>query len=226
LGNYCKIDQFTYQICDPKGLCDEATVTIEISVMDSDDDSIPDAVESLIVDTDSDSIPDYLDLDSDNDGISDEYEAQISDSCTDLPVDTDSDGIPDYLDSDSDDDGYSDEEEGIDDCDADGIANYIDSYDDCSEYVSIPEGFSPNGDGVNEFLVFRGVKDFPDSKLIIFNRWGSIIYEIKGYQNNWDARANSSMAVGTDIVPEGTYYYILDLGNGTKPVKGFVYINY
>ncbi|WP_372641642.1 Calx-beta domain-containing protein, partial [Ancylomarina sp.] len=226
LGTYCKTDQFAYRICDPDGLCDEAIVNIEIGVMDSDEDSVPDAVESLIADTDSDSIPDYLDLDSDNDGISDEDEAQLSDQCSDLPIDTDSDGIPDYLDLDSDNDGYSDEEEGKDDCDGDGVANYIDFYDDCGEYVSTPEGFSPNGDGVNEFLVFKGIKDFPDSKLIIFNRWGSIIYEATGYQNNWDARAKSGMAVGTDIVPEGTYYYILDLGNGSKPVKGFVYINY
>ena len=194
--------------------------------MDSDEDSIPDAVESLIADTDSDSIPDHLDLDSDNDGISDEDEAQISNSCSDLPVDTDSDGIPDFRDLDSDSDGDSDEEEGNDDCDRNGLADYIDPYDDCVGYVFTPEGFSPNGDGVNEFLVFKGIKDFPNSKLIVFNRWGSIIYEAKAYQNNWYGIPKNKTAIGSDIVPEGTYYYIIDLGNGSKPIKGFVYINY
>jgi len=226
LGAYCQSDEFTYRICDPEGLCDEATVSIDIDVKDSDEDSIPDALETLTADTDEDATPDYLDLDSDNDGVSDEEESQITDSCKDLPVDTDEDGTPDYRDLDSDGDGFSDEEEGNDDCDGDGTPDYSDAYDDCGEYVSIPEGFSPNGDGTNDFFVIKGIKDFPNSKLIIFNRWGSIIYEAEGYQNDWDARAENSMTVGTEIVPEGTYYYIIDLGNGSKPVKGFVYINY
>ena len=226
LGAYCNTDQFTYRICDPSGLCDEAVVTIEIDVMDSDEDSIPDAIETLTADTDSDGTFDYLDLDSDNDGISDEDEARISDSCTDFPVDTDGDGTPDYLDSDSDNDGYQDEEEGDDDCDGDGILDYMDPYDDCAEYVSIPEGFSPNGDGVNDRLVIKGMKDFPNSELMIFNRWGAKIYSKKGYQNDWDGRADNSMTVGTNVIPEGTYYYVIDLGNGSKVIKGFIYINY
>ncbi|PKQ62751.1 hypothetical protein BZG02_11115 [Labilibaculum filiforme] len=226
LGAYCETDQITYQICDPEGLCDQATVTIEIGISDQDEDSIPDAIETLTADTDSDSTPDYLDLDSDNDGISDEDEAQISDSCTNLPIDTDADGIPDYRDTDSDNDGFTDKEEGDDDCDNDGIADYIDAYDDCAEYVFIPEGFSPNGDGINDFFVIKGIKDFPNSVLMIFNRWGAKIYSTKGYQNNWDGRADNSLTVGSEIIPEGTYYYVIDLGDGSKALKGFIYINY
>ena len=226
LGTYCNTDQFTYRICDPSGLCDEATVAIEIEIIDSDEDSIPDAIETLTLDTDSDGDLNYQDLDSDNDGISDEVEAQISDSCNNLPIDTDGDGTPDYLDTDSDNDGFTDEEEGVDDCDNDGTPDYLDSYDDCAEYVLIPEGFSPNGDGVNDFFVIKGIKDFPNSKLSIFNRWGSKIYDARTYQNDWGGRAENNMTVGTKIVPEGTYYYIIDLGNGAKVIKGFVYINY
>ena len=226
LGSYCNTDQFSYRVCDPAGLCDIATVTIEIGVLDADEDSIPDAVETLTLNTDGDADLNYQDLDSDNDGISDEIEAQISDSCTDLPVDTDGDGTPDYLDTDSDNDGFTDEEEGDDDCDGDGKADYIDEYDDCAEYVSIPEGFSPNGDGINDKFVIKGIKDFPNSKLMIFNRWGNEIFKARGYQNDWDGRAENSMTVGTEIVPEGTYYYVIDLGNGSKVIKGYVYINY
>jgi gliding motility-associated-like protein len=213
-------------VCDSEGLCDEASITIEIGVKDSDEDSIPDAVETLTLDTDGDKDLNYLDLDSDNDGISDEKEAQISDSCNDQPIDTDGDGTPDYLDTDSDNDGFTDEEEGDDDCDGDGIADYIDEYDDCAEYILVPEGFSPNGDGVNDRFVIKGIKDFPNSKLIIFNRWGSKIFEAIGYQNDWDGRADNSMTVGSEIVPEGTYYYVIDLANGEKAIKGFIYINY
>ncbi|WP_421919910.1 Ig-like domain-containing protein [Marinifilum sp.] len=226
LGAYCQTDQFSYRVCDPEGLCDEATVTIEIGVSDIDEDSIPDAIETLTLNTDGDSDLNYLDLDSDNDGISDKDEAQIFDPCTDEPIDTDGDGIPDYLDSDSDNDGYPDSEEGDDDCDGDGIPDYIDAYDDCGEYVSIPEGFSPNGDGTNDRFIIKGIKDFPNSRLMIFNRWGNKIFEATGYLNDWDGRAESSMKVGSEVIPEGTYYYIIDLGNGEKPIKGFVYINY
>ena len=77
-----------------------------------------------------------------------------------------------------------------------------------------------------DFFIIKGIKDFPNSKLSIFNRWGARIYQMKAYQNNWDGRADNSMTVGTKIVPEGTYYYIIDLGNGAKIIKGFVYINY
>ncbi len=226
LGSYCNTEQFTYRICDPAGLCDVATVTIEIEAKDTDEDSIPDAIETLTLNTDGDVDLNYQDLDSDNDGISDEDEAQITNPCTDSPVDTDGDGTPDYLDTDSDNDGYPDEEESDDDCDGDGIANYIDEYDDCAEYVSIPEGFSPNGDGINDKFVIKGIKDFPNSKLIIFNRWGNEIFKASGYQNDWDGRAKNSLTVGTKIVPEGTYYYVIDLGNGSKVIKGYVYINY
>ncbi|MGQ1911534.1 Ig-like domain-containing protein, partial [Marinifilum sp. RC60d5] len=226
LGYYCNTDSFVYSICDPYGLCDTAEVMITIDPLDSDSDRIPDAIEGLWVDQDSDGMPNFMDTDSDNDGISDWVESQIVDSCLDLPVDTDGDSIPDYLDLDSDNDGYSDEEEGDDDCDGDGIVDYLDAYDDCAEYVSIPEGFSPNGDGVNDFFVIKGIKDFPNSELMIFNRWGAKIYSKKGYQNDWDGRADNSLTVGSEIIPEGTYYYVIDLGNGSKALKGFIYINY
>ena len=226
LGSYCNTDKFTYKICDNLGLCDTAEVTIDIGVNDSDDDSIPDAIETLTLNTDLDRAPNYQDLDSDNDGISDSEEANIFDHCSDIPVDTDGDGIPNYLDTDSDNDGVTDKIEGNDDCDDDGIPNYLDSYDDCAEYISVPEGFSPNGDGINDFFVIKGIKDFPNSQLIVFNRWGAKIFQAKAYQNNWDGRSENSLTVGSDIIPEGTYFYIIDLGNGTDVIKGFVYINY
>ncbi|PHI21115.1 hypothetical protein CEQ90_03575 [Lewinellaceae bacterium SD302] len=74
---------------------------------------------------------------------------------------------------------------------------------------------TPNGDGLNEFLIFDlldfQAEDFPDNSLIIFNRWGDILYEAAPYNNDWDGRNQS----GNEL-PEGTYYYILrlDLGEG------------
>jgi gliding motility-associated-like protein len=74
---------------------------------------------------------------------------------------------------------------------------------------------TPNGDRLNEFLVFDllefAPEEYPDNNIIIFNRWGDILYEAAPYNNDWDGRNQS----GNEL-PEGTYYYIfrLSLGEG------------
>lgn len=70
---------------------------------------------------------------------------------------------------------------------------------------------TPNGDGINDFLVFSNLHQFPGSKLHIFNRWGENIYLDDNYQNNWDGR----------FMAEGTYYYVLEVGISGEILKGF-----
>jgi hypothetical protein len=67
---------------------------VEPPIIDTDGDTIPDAVEG-VGDVDGDTIPNYLDWDSDGDGLPDNIEAGPDPN---NPVDTDGDGIPDYLD--------------------------------------------------------------------------------------------------------------------------------
>jgi len=65
---------------------------------------------------------------------------------------------------------------------------------------------TPNGDGVNDELSFRGLEAFPDNELTIFNRWGTVVFNKNGYQNDlvrWSATRD-----GVDL-PADTYYYIL-----------------
>lgn len=83
---------------------------------DSDQDGVVDEFEGKVAahpeqsrDTDADGVPDYLDLDSDDDGLSDEEEAGAI-PCYG-PRDTDGDSVPDLIDLDSDGDGLSDSEE-------------------------------------------------------------------------------------------------------------------
>ena len=99
--------------------------------------------------------------------------------------------------------------------------------------ITAPEGFSPNGDGINELLVFRGlVENYPKSQLFIFTRSGQPVYQNQtGYQNNWDGSTIKSTLTNMQIVPTGTYYYVLKLGVNTigdtnRSLKGFVYIGY
>ncbi|MEL7220474.1 MAG: gliding motility-associated C-terminal domain-containing protein, partial [Bacteroidota bacterium] len=80
----------------------------------------------------------------------------------------------------------------------------------------VPNTITPNDDGANDQLVFdvllfNSAEEFPDNELIIFNRWGDIIYEAKPYNNDWNGLSGD----GTPV-PEATYYYILrlDIGRG------------
>lgn len=87
--------------------------------------------------------------------------------------------------------------------------------DAAGERPPVYNAITPNGDGLNETLIFDALsisgQEYPNNELIIFNRWGDIIYSAKPYNNDWNGVNNS----GQDI-PEGTYYYILrlDLGRG------------
>ena len=56
--------------------------------------------------------------------------------------------------------------------------------------------------------------------MIIFNRWGSRVFGRKHYLNQFEGRDDKG-----NNLPDGTYYYVLDLGNGSKPVKGYFVIN-
>jgi len=50
------------------------------------------------------------------------------------------------------------------------------------------------------------------------------VYEKKGYRNDWDGKNQVWFYYGDGMLPESTYYYMINLGDGSKPLKGFVYI--
>ena len=91
----------------------------------------------------------------------------------------------------------------------------------------IPQGFSPNGDGYNDWFNIDGLYDiFLQHELIIFNRLGTIIF--KGNNTiKWDGKANYGSLKGTNLLPVGTYFYVLHLNvENSKPKTGWVYLNY
>lgn len=84
----------------------------------------------------------------------------------------------------------------------------------------IPEGFSPNGDGINDNFVIRNIDLFPQNVLSIRNRWGNSVFEAGPYNNTF----NGNSAQGSRL-PDGTYFYILDPGNGDDKLSGYLIIN-
>jgi len=80
--------------------------------------------------------------------------------------------------------------------------------------VVVPNVFSPNGDGKNDAFSIGNIEAFNDASLVIYNRWGKLIYENASYQNNWTG----------DDYPDGTYFYVLEVPKLKKNYKGSVTI--
>ncbi len=92
--------------------------------------------------------------------------------------------------------------------------------------VIIPEAFSPNKDGLNDYFEILGIEDFPDSELTVFSCSGQMVFSSKNYKNDWDGRSYSANNIENRQTPTGVYYYVLKLDSATKIIKGFVYIAY
>ncbi|MBK7966549.1 MAG: gliding motility-associated C-terminal domain-containing protein [Bacteroidetes bacterium] len=90
--------------------------------------------------------------------------------------------------------------------------------------LDIPNGFSPNGDGTNDYFVIDGIGEYPGNILYIYNRWGNLVYKKKEYSNQWDGRSNVNGVMFGEELPNGTYYYILDLNIDQKPLNSYVVI--
>jgi len=92
------------------------------------------------------------------------------------------------------------------------------------ELAAVPNTITPNGDGKNDFFMVPVIEQqpdaYPNSEIIIFNRWGDIVYQAAPYENDWNGNNNT----GNPIV-EGTYYYVLRLDTREgEVIKGDVTI--
>ena len=97
------------------------------------------------------------------------------------------------------------------------------------DVLKIPNAFSPNGDGKNDYLEVLGIHMYSNAHIEIYNRWGAKLFEMDDYGNEqflgtsdawWDGRPN--VGGSGDIVPEGTYFVILILDNIVH--KGTVFV--
>jgi len=84
--------------------------------------------------------------------------------------------------------------------------------------ITIPNTFSPNNDGINDYWDINALVTYPDCSVLVYNRYGQQIYQSTGYAKPWDGKYNGSP------LPEGTYYYIIDLKDGAPKISGWVLI--
>ncbi|WP_028892116.1 T9SS C-terminal target domain-containing protein [Tenacibaculum sp. 47A_GOM-205m] len=157
----------------------------------------------------------------DSNGLSSSEEAVV----TFISDDLDNDLIADVCDDDIDGDGVLNINDNCPttsnpdqkDLDKNGIGDVCDSSD-----LSVSNGFSPNGDGVNDTFIIQGLHNYPNNRLEVYNRWGNRVYRSYNYQNNWNAIGNKQ----NKKLPVGTYFYVLNIEGDKRILKGWVYINY
>jgi gliding motility-associated-like protein len=92
------------------------------------------------------------------------------------------------------------------------------------ESLTIPSGFSPNDDGINDYFEIEGLDQYPVVDIWIYNRWGALVYKAAGYDNRWNGESNVGQGLPGNVLTAGTYYYLLNLHDGQKPKSGYIII--
>lgn len=218
---------------------------------DSDNDNVPDYIEGYDIGAKgiAELIPEISDIDGD--GLDDAYDNffggynanDLDDPFGTNPhlQDFDNDGIRDWRDTDDDNDMIPTAYEDLnnnniyfdDDLDFDGHPEYLDYQGECTMFI--PEGFSPNGDGIHDFFQIYCIDKYPNAKLLIFDRWGNKMYEHEKYGNIeywgsfekawWDGSRTNEGSFSSEKLKPGNYLYVLIKGDGNME-KNFVMISY
>ncbi|GAK78050.1 hypothetical protein JCM19296_3659 [Nonlabens ulvanivorans] len=91
--------------------------------------------------------------------------------------------------------------------------------------IVVYNGMTPDGDGLNDTLIIRGIEALPGNQLYIYNRWGRLVYQKDNYDNSFSGIANANATIKSDKeLAAGTYYYVLKLPE-QEDLAGYFYIN-
>ncbi|WP_264551274.1 gliding motility-associated C-terminal domain-containing protein [Flavobacterium sp. N2038] len=90
--------------------------------------------------------------------------------------------------------------------------------------LTVYNEFTPNNDGSNDLFRIDCIESYPNNELKVYNRYGALVYSKQHYENDWNGTANVSGVINRgDMLPTGTYFYVIDIGNGTVK-KGWLSI--
>ncbi len=84
----------------------------------------------------------------------------------------------------------------------------------------IADVLTPNGDGANDEWIIGGLEFFPNSMVQVYNRWGQLLFESRGYNTRWDGMWNGRQ------LPVADYYYVITYDETQDPITGTVTIKY
>lgn len=99
--------------------------------------------------------------------------------------------------------------------------------DDDDDAFFVPDGFSPNGDTVNDTFRIPDIEFlYPDYTLEIYNRYGNLLFKGNRNKSEWDGRNSDSKNTIDGIAPNGVYFYIINFNkNNVAPKQGRLYLN-
>jgi gliding motility-associated-like protein len=87
----------------------------------------------------------------------------------------------------------------------------------CSSHYNlvIPNAFTPNGDGYNDYWLLKGYENYPNISVKIYDPWGIQVFQSdKGYSQPWDGTSNGKK------LPMNAYYYVIEPGDGSQAIVG------
>jgi len=93
--------------------------------------------------------------------------------------------------------------------------------------IQVYNAVTPNGDGAHDFLKIVDIESYPNNQVTILNRWGKEVFKISGYNNSQSSNyfsGQSNLGPSQDLA-DGTYFYVIDVGNGTK-LSGFLLLQH
>ena len=175
--------------------------------LDDDNDGVDDIIDIFpnnpneTLDTDGDGIGNIADLDDDGDGYNDSIEIELGTDPLDpssIPLDQDGDFITYAFDQDKNGDGFIDAE------------------------VFISEVLTPNTNGFENYWKVVNIEQYTASKVTVYDRNGQRVFEKQNYQNDWGGVYQKN----GKLLPAGSYYYRIDLGDGTPVFDGWIYLTY
>ena len=91
--------------------------------------------------------------------------------------------------------------------------------------IFISEALSPNGDRILDHWELTGIEEFPNCVIKVFNIWGDLIFQQTGYNNQsraWWGQTTEGNTIGGSVAPDGTYFYMIEPGDGQQLMKGYV----
>ena len=109
--------------------------------------------------------------------------------------------------------------------------DFDDSASSCD--IVVRNAISPNNDGLNDVLIIDKIDSYPENSVEIYNRWGQLVFEVRGYDNTSNVfvgRSDSKTAIGkNEQLSPGTYYYVIKykkpISGVNKQKVGFLYIS-
>ena len=83
----------------------------------------------------------------------------------------------------------------------------------------IPNVFTPNGDGINDTWSLEDTFLYEDSEVRIYGRFGRLLFQSIGYHDKWDGTNKKG-----NNLPDGVYFYSIEIGHGFDQINGTVTI--